>query len=67
LRFLRQEDIRVSKRTFGLVAGVLGSAVGAWLWSRQRWNARSAGQTPSRDHGTVIYHNNPTAVEDVEL
>lgn len=57
----------MSKRTFGLMAGVLGSAVGAWLWSRQRSNARAAGLTPARDHGTVIYHNNPTVAEGLEL
>ena len=68
LRLRGQEAHALSKRTFGLMAGVLGSAVGAWLWSRQRLNQRAALQlTPARDHGTVIFHNTPTAVEEEVL
>jgi hypothetical protein len=45
------------RQTYGILAGVIGSAVGAWFWSRQR--TRSA--TAAVDHrGTVIYHNTPT-------
>ena len=49
----------------GILAGVFGSAVGAWLWSRQRAaNPRPrATATPHRDHGTVIFHNTPTPAE----
>jgi hypothetical protein len=63
LRFPRQEE-RVSKRTFGILAGVVGSAVGAWWLNRQRFASRNMpGLAPKRDHGTVIFHNTPTAVE----
>ena len=40
LRFLREEE-RVSKRTFGILVGVVGSAVGAWFWNRQRLAQRN--------------------------
>jgi hypothetical protein len=54
----------VSKRTFGILAGVVGSAVGAWWWNRQRVAQESVRQlTPARDHGTVIFHNTPQPVE----
>jgi hypothetical protein len=54
----------VSKRTFGFLAGVVGSAVGAWFWNRQRMAHQSAPSlTPARDHGTVIFHNTPQPVE----
>jgi hypothetical protein len=50
-------------RTFGILAGVIGSAVGAWFWSRQRAMAAAQPRPRSRDHGTVIFHNTPTPVE----
>jgi hypothetical protein len=55
----------VSKRTFGILAGVVGSAVGAWFWNRQRLAQRNVERmlTIPRDHGTVIFHNTPRAVE----
>jgi len=54
----------VSKRTFGILAGVVGSAVGAWWWNRQRVAQESVRQlTPARDHGTVIFHHTPQPVE----
>ena len=54
----------MSKRTFGILAGVVGSAVGAWLWNRQRLAQRNAVEvTPARDHGTVIFHNTPRPAE----
>jgi hypothetical protein len=47
----------VNKRTYGILAGLIGSAVGAWWIVRQR--ARTA--TPAiPDRGTVIFHNTPT-------
>ncbi|MGH8639174.1 MAG: hypothetical protein ACREUZ_18725 [Burkholderiales bacterium] len=52
----------MTKRTLGMFAGVLGSAVGAWWWSRQR-AAKARGRT-TRDRGTVIFDNTPTAVEE---
>jgi hypothetical protein len=59
-----QEGSPLSKRTFGILAGVVGSAMGAWWWARQR-NAEALRQrrTPARDHGTVIFHNTPQPVE----
>ena len=44
---------------------MVGSAVGAWWLVRQRSLQQAAQQrlTPARDHGTVIFHNTPTAVE----
>ena len=54
----------MSKTTFGILAGVVGSAVGAWFWNRQRMAQRNAlERTPARDHGTVIFHNTPQPVE----
>ena len=54
----------MSKRTFGILAGVVGSAVGAWFWNRQRLAQRNVQElTPARDHGTVIFQNTPRPVE----
>jgi hypothetical protein len=55
----------LSTRTFGILAGVIGSAVGAWFWSRQRAAlAKAAGnRNGGWDHGTVIFSNTPTAGE----
>jgi hypothetical protein len=52
----------VTKRTLGVFAGVLGSAVGAWWWSRQR--AAAVRARAARDRGTIIFDNTPTAVEE---
>ena len=46
----------MSKRTYGILAGVIGSAVGAWWWSRQRQHAPAL-----RERGRVIFDNTPTA------
>ncbi len=48
----------MSKRTYGILAGVIGSAVGAWWWSRQQ-SAISDG-ADSSEKGTVIFDNTPT-------
>jgi hypothetical protein len=54
----------MSRRTLGILAGMVGSAVGAWWWARNRGAQQSAQQlAPARDHGTVILDNTPTAVE----
>jgi hypothetical protein len=47
----------MSRRTYGIIAGMVGSALGAWWYSRRR----SASNGSSRDRGTVIYHNTPSA------
>jgi hypothetical protein len=44
----------LSRRTYGILAGVIG--VGAWWWSRQRARASDAG---ANDRGTTIFHNTP--------
>jgi hypothetical protein len=50
----------VTIRTYGILAGMIGSALGAWLWNRQRGD-RDANLTPAREQGTVIFDNTPTA------
>ncbi len=54
----------VNKRTFGIITGIIGSAFGAWFWTKRRGGAQNAAPlTPAREHGTVIFDNTPTAVE----
>jgi hypothetical protein len=53
---LEQEDT-LSKRTYGILAGVIGSAACAWWWARQRAGSTSAA---TADRGEVIFHNTPT-------
>lgn len=48
----------MSTRTYGILAGVIGSALGAWWYSRRRTHVYS---TPARERGTVIFDNTPTA------
>jgi hypothetical protein len=59
----------LSTRTFGILAGVIGSAVGAWFWSRQRAALAQAAGNRNRgsDQGTVIFSNTPTAGEATGL
>ena len=57
---------RLNKRTLGILAGVVGSAIGTWWWARQRTASSNARNMAAGDHGTVIYRNTPTAaVSDV--
>lgn len=49
----------MSIRTYSILAGVIGSAFGAWWWNRNR-TARSARLTPPRESGTVIFDNTPS-------
>ena len=52
----------VSKRAFGIIASIVGSAVGTWYFMRQRAGAGASGDlTPARERGTVIFDNTPTA------
>lgn len=46
----------MTRRTYGILAGVIG--LGAWWWNRQRSAANKA-DSPVR--GTVIYRNTPAA------
>ena len=48
----------MSTRTYGILASVIGSALGAWLYARRRAVARI---TETTDRGTVIFDNTPTA------
>jgi hypothetical protein len=45
----------MTTRTYGLLASVRGSALGAWWYSRRRAANRD------EDTGTVIFDNTPTA------
>jgi hypothetical protein len=47
----------MTKRTYGILAGVIGSALGAW-WYRRR---HSSPHLSTAGRGTVIYDNTPTA------
>jgi hypothetical protein len=52
----------VSTRTFGILATLVGSAIGVWWVMNQRQRARNAAApTPPRVHGTVIFDNTPSA------
>jgi hypothetical protein len=53
----------VSRRTIGILAGVVGSGIAAWWWRTQR----GSGQTlqPARDRGTVIFDNHAMPSEGV--
>jgi hypothetical protein len=48
----------LTKRTYGILAGVIGSALGAWWYARTR---RASAIDASR--GTVIYDNTPRATD----
>ena len=48
----------MSSRTYGILAGVIGSALGAWWYSRRRSTSAGADRP---DRGTVIYDNTPSA------
>lgn len=50
----------MSRRTYGILAGVIGSALGAWWYNRQRTRVVAAG----RNRGTVIFDNTPVANDD---
>jgi hypothetical protein len=52
------QEVDVTKRTYGILAGVIG--FGAWWWNRRRQTGRG---TSSADRGTRIYSNTPTAPE----
>jgi hypothetical protein len=47
----------MTTRTYGILASIVGSALGAWWYSRRR----IAASRPSRNQGTVIFDNTPTA------
>jgi hypothetical protein len=47
----------MNTRTYGILAGVIGSAFGVWWYSRRRAVTHKAG----RQRGVVIYDNTPSA------
>lgn len=51
---VQTQEANVTRRTYGILAGVIG--LGAWWWNRQRM-AASAAASPER--GTVIFRNTP--------
>ena len=51
----------MTKRSWGILATMVGSAVGAWWITSQR-RSRPAAST-ERDRGTVIFDNTPTAFD----
>ena len=56
----------VSRRTLGILATVIGSAVGAWWLATQRSrNARTL--APARERGTVIFDNTPVASDTGDI
>ena len=50
----------VTKRTLGILATMVGSAVGAW-WLTTYRRTRAFRTTPERARGTVIFDNTPVA------
>ena len=51
----------MSKRTFGILATVVGSAVGAWWFASQRRSRAVSALPPKRERGTIILDNTPIA------
>ena len=50
----------MTKRTLGILATVVGSAMGAWWLTTQRRSRLLRATAAQRDRGTVIYDNTPT-------
>lgn len=48
----------MNNRTYGILAGIIGSAVGAWWYSRYRQGSMDR---VARERGTVIFDNTPAA------
>ena len=49
----------MTTRTYGILAGVIGSALGAWWYSRRRTS--NSATTPAVERGVTIFHNTPSA------
>jgi hypothetical protein len=47
----------MTRATCGMLIGMIGSAIGVWMWSRQFSERQAA------PRGTVIYRNTPTPAE----
>ena len=48
----------MSNRTYGILASVIGSALGAWWFSRRRTASMNRS---AADRGRIIFDNTPTA------
>jgi hypothetical protein len=57
----------VTRQTLGILATAVGSAIGAWWWTRLQNAAAKRGLTPPRERGTVIYDNTPAANPEAAL
>jgi len=53
----------MNNRTLGLLAGVIGSALGAW-WYTRRFSTANQNLMAARQRGEVIFDNTPTAAPD---
>jgi hypothetical protein len=53
----------LSTRTYGILAGVIGSALGAWWYTRYR----GRNTAPVRGRGAVIFDNTPTASDNAVI
>ena len=53
----------MNRRTLGILATVVGSALGAWWITSQRRTRGTTQLRAARDHGTVIFDNTPSAAE----
>lgn len=51
----------LSKRNYGILAGIIGSAFGAWWYRRRRGSSAAAMDR----RGTVIYDNTPIAPDGI--
>jgi hypothetical protein len=58
---LLSPEVIVNRRTLGILATVVGSAIGAWWLTSQRRTRAAANLRTGRDHGTVIFDNTPAA------
>ena len=54
----------MNNRTLGILAGVIGSAVGAWWYTRRFSTAAIETVDAGAQRGEVIFDNTPTAAPD---
>ena len=55
-------EVTVNRKTYGILAGIIGSALGAWLYrSRLMKSSYRTHAIPARERGQVIFDNTPTA------
>jgi hypothetical protein len=57
-------EVKVNRRTLGILTTVLGSALGAWWWTTQGRSRRTARRVSAPDRGTVIFDNHAVASEN---